>query len=151
MIKTPIDATLASSLQSLAECQLQIQTSRASALDAGVVGLMGVDAAIAASIVGVHGVTDLWIIALVLICASFAGVSTALLIQVQTESGHLSLKSSRDEMPVPITSSCVASLMISLLLYSPTGVRLTGRSRRLANALVLTLIAVLVELASQIH
>jgi hypothetical protein len=142
---------LASSLQSLAECQLQIQTSRAGSLDAGVVGLMGVDAAIAASIVGVHGATDLWATALVLICASFARVSTALLIQgadgigpsiaeviARRDAGadHEFVRDILDDL-----SACVLANRRALDRKEP----------RLANALVLTLIAVLVELASQIH
>lgn len=151
MTKTPIDATLAASLQSLAECQLQIQTSRAAALDAGAVGLMGVNAAIAASIAVVHGTTGLSIVALVLTCISFVALSSALLMQDANGIGPciteviVNLGEDSDSNPVRAILDDLAGCVLA------NRRALRRKEPRLANALVLTLVAVLVELAGQIH
>lgn len=151
MTKTPIDATLASSLQSLAECQLQIQTSRAAALDAGAVGLMGVDAAIAASIAVAHGTTDLSVVALALTCVSFVALSSALLMQDANGIGPCiaevidNLGNDSDGNPVRAILDDLAGCVLA------NRRALRRKEPRLANALVLTLAAVLVELAGQIH
>jgi hypothetical protein len=54
-------------LCSLAESQLQMQTARSSALDGGALGVIAVDAGVAAIIVGAPGAYGLWIVALVLL------------------------------------------------------------------------------------
>lgn len=58
---------LADRLCSLAESQLQTQAARSLALDAGALGVMAVDAAVAAIVIGARGAYDLWIVALVLL------------------------------------------------------------------------------------
>ena len=62
-----ITPRLADRLCSLAEGQLQAQVSRSGALDAGALGVMAVDAAVAAIVVGTRGAHDLWIVALALL------------------------------------------------------------------------------------
>lgn len=60
-------ATLASELCALARDQLQMQTSRSSALDAGALGVMALDIALAAIVIGVRSAYGLWIAALALL------------------------------------------------------------------------------------
>jgi hypothetical protein len=67
----PITPRLAESLRLLAASQLQTQVSRSVALDASAVGVMAIDAAVAAIVIGVVGAYDLWILALVLLGLSF--------------------------------------------------------------------------------
>jgi hypothetical protein len=62
-----IKPALADSLRSLAECQLQMQTARSAALDGGALGVMAVDAAVTAIVIGTRGTHELWIVALVLL------------------------------------------------------------------------------------
>lgn len=62
---------LAAGLRSLAECQLQMQTARSAALDGGALGVMAVNAGIAAIVIAARGAAGLWIVALVLLGLSF--------------------------------------------------------------------------------
>jgi hypothetical protein len=62
---------LADRLCSLAESQLQMQTARFAALDGGALGVMAVDAGVAAIVIGARGAYELWILALVLLGLSF--------------------------------------------------------------------------------
>jgi len=54
-------------LCSLAESQLQMQTARSAALDGGALGVIAVDAGVAAIIVGAPGAYGLWIVALAML------------------------------------------------------------------------------------
>jgi hypothetical protein len=65
-----ITPRLADRLGSLAESQLQIQMSRSAALDAGALGVMGVDVAVAAIVLAVGSADYLWVAALLLPCVS---------------------------------------------------------------------------------
>src|SRR5271169_1592739 len=65
MSTKPITPGLAGRLCSLAESQLQIQAARSVALDASALGVMAVDAAATAIVIGVRGAYDLWVVALV--------------------------------------------------------------------------------------
>jgi hypothetical protein len=56
----------------LAVSQLQTQVSRSGTLDASALGVMAVDAAVSAIIVGTRGGNDLWIVALALLALSLA-------------------------------------------------------------------------------
>jgi len=67
-----ITPRLADRLCSLAESQLQIQAARSVALDGGALGVMAVDAAVAAIVIGARGAYGLWIIALALLGLSLA-------------------------------------------------------------------------------
>ena len=55
----------------LAASQLQIQAARSASLDAGALGVMTIDAAVATIVLGVGGTYGLWIVALVLLGLSF--------------------------------------------------------------------------------
>jgi hypothetical protein len=59
-------------LCSLAQDQLKMQTSRSVALDAGALGLMVLDTALATNLLDSRGAYDLWIAALALFSLSFA-------------------------------------------------------------------------------
>jgi hypothetical protein len=63
---------LAESLRSLAECQLQMQTVRSAALDGGALGVMAVDAGVAAIVIGIRSRYDLWILGLILLGLSLS-------------------------------------------------------------------------------
>jgi len=60
-----ITPRLAERLCSLAESQLQMQTARSAALDAGALGVIAVNTGVAAIVIGTGGAYDLWIVALV--------------------------------------------------------------------------------------
>ncbi len=51
----------------LAASQLQIQAARSVALDSSALGVMAIDLAVAAIVVGTRGAYDLWILALILL------------------------------------------------------------------------------------
>jgi hypothetical protein len=70
MSTKPITPRLAESLRLLAVSQLQAQAARSAALDTGALGVMAVNAALAAIIVGTRGAYDLWIAALALLALS---------------------------------------------------------------------------------
>jgi hypothetical protein len=61
---------LADRLCWLAESQLQMQTARFAALDGGALGVIAVNAGVAAIVIGTGGAYDLWIVALVVLVVS---------------------------------------------------------------------------------
>ena len=71
MSTKPITLRLTDRLCSLAESQLQTQVSRSVALDASALGVMAIDAAVAAIVIGTGGAYDLWILTLALLGLSF--------------------------------------------------------------------------------
>ena len=71
MATKPITPKFAESLRSLAASQLQTQAARSASVDAGALGVMTVDAAVAAIVTGTSGGYDLWILALALLGLSF--------------------------------------------------------------------------------
>ncbi len=147
----PIPSELVGSLQSLAECQLQSQTSRSAALDAVAGGVMGVDVAIAASVLGVRSALHLWVVALALLCASFATVAVALLMRSGDGMGPMVM-----EVLANRGSRSVQDLERELLedLAAQVAVNrrtLDRKEPRIVAALVLNLLAVAVELAGQVH
>jgi hypothetical protein len=73
-----INPGLADWLRLLAVSQLQTQAARSVALDASALGVMAVDAAVAAIVIGVRGAYGLWIVALVLLGLSL-GVAVRVL------------------------------------------------------------------------
>jgi hypothetical protein len=79
MPTTPTEPELADRLNRrlLAMSQVQIQAARSVALDAGALGVMAVDAAVAAIVIGARGTYGLWILALVLLgCSLCVAVRT---------------------------------------------------------------------------
>jgi hypothetical protein len=78
MSTNPIEPGLADNLNRrlLAASQLQIQAARSVALDGGALGVVAVDIAVAAIVLGARGAYDLWILALLLL-----GLSLGLAVQ----------------------------------------------------------------------
>lgn len=67
MSTKPITPRLADNLRLLVASQLQIQAAQSVALDASALGVMAVDAGVAAIIIATRGAYDLWIVALTLL------------------------------------------------------------------------------------
>jgi hypothetical protein len=84
-----ITPRLADRLCSLAESQLQTQVSRSGTLDAGALGVMAVDAAIGAIVIGTRGAYDLWIGGLALLGLSLGLAVRALLLAGAKQNGPL--------------------------------------------------------------
>jgi hypothetical protein len=82
MFTKPIAPRLADNLRLLVASQLQIQAAQSVALDASALGVMAVDAGVAAIILGNRGVYGLWIVALVLL-----GISLGLAVRTLRLSG----------------------------------------------------------------
>jgi len=74
-------------LCSLAQDQLKMQTSRSATLDTGALGLMAIDAALAALVIGTSGAYGLWVAALTLLGLSFALAIRALRLAGAEETG----------------------------------------------------------------
>jgi hypothetical protein len=77
-----ITPRLADRLCSLAESQLQTQAARSVALDASALGVMAVDAGVAAIIIGARGAYDLWILALALLKRAQTFLVAAILVEL---------------------------------------------------------------------
>ena len=69
---------LAATLRSLAVGQLQMQASRSATLDTVAIGVMGIDLAVAAIVVGVQSAHHLWIASLAVLGLSFGLAMRAL-------------------------------------------------------------------------
>ncbi|HVA20261.1 MAG TPA: hypothetical protein VMU55_08805 [Solirubrobacteraceae bacterium] len=82
-----ITPRFADNLRLLAASQLQTQAARSVALDGGALGVMAVDAGVAAIVIGARGAYDLWIVALVLLGLSFGVGVRALRRQGADETG----------------------------------------------------------------
>jgi hypothetical protein len=82
-----ITPRLAGRLCSLAESQLQMQTARSAALDGGVLGVIAVDAGVAAIVIGTRGAYELWIVAMVLLWLSLGLAVRALRLPGAEETG----------------------------------------------------------------
>lgn len=151
MISTPLDATLAHSLQSLAESQLQSQLSRRAALDATAAAIMGLDAVIAAAIGGVGAQNGLSTAAVALLGLSFSIVATVLLTRGADDMGPLvtevmARRSARSdqELVVDLLDDLAARIAANQLALSRKEPRITA-------GLVLTLIGVLAVIVGQLH
>ena len=84
-----ITPRLADRLCSLAESQLQTQVSRSGTLDASALGVMAVDSAVAAIIIGTRGAYYLWIVALALLGVSLSVAVRTLLSPGAKQNGPL--------------------------------------------------------------
>jgi hypothetical protein len=73
-------------LCTLAESQLQMQTSRSTALEAGALGVMAVNAAFAANVVNT-GAADLWVVALALLGLSLGLAARTLRLPAAEQTG----------------------------------------------------------------
>lgn len=147
----PISSSLAASLQSLAQCQLQGQMSRSVALDGGAIGVMGVDAALAAVVIGLPYTHRLGLFALVLLNISLVIAMAALLTVGATDMGPaigevLSDRSHRsgDDIERNLLEDLASRVAVNQSA-------LDRKERRLTAALALILVAIACELVWQLH
>jgi hypothetical protein len=147
----PIQPRLAAALQSLAECQLQSQTSRSAALDTAAAGVMSVDAAIAASVLAIRSAHHLWVAALTLLVFSLAVSASALIIASANDIGPTveAIIVNRDRR----SASDLEHRLLDDLARRVTANQqaLARKEPRLLSALATMLLAIFVELAGQIH
>jgi hypothetical protein len=150
MSTKPITPRLAESLRLLAASQLQTQAARSAALDGGALGVMAVDAAVTAIVIGTGGAYGLWILALVLLGLSTGLAISALLVGGAKEIGPLVIvllndRENRDDK----------ELEQSLLedLADETLVNNQGLARKdplFISALTFLVLAIIVEVAGRL-
>jgi hypothetical protein len=144
-----ITPRLADNLRLLAASQLQTQAARSAALDGGALGVMAVDAAATAIVIGARGAYGLWIVALALLVLSAGLAVCALLVRGAKEIGPLVTDILSD-----VKYSDDKELEQSLLedLADETLVNNQGLARKdplFICALALLVLAILVELAGR--
>ncbi len=146
-----ITPRLADALRSLAESQLQTQISQSAALDARALGVMGVNAAIAAIILSAHSAYHLWIAALALLGASLALAVRALLLTGAERLGPLVGRVLVDRqahgdrrLEQWLLEDLAADMLINRNALARKAPWITG-------AFALMALAILVELAGRIH
>lgn len=146
-----ITPTLAAALQSMTESQLQSQTSRSAALDAGAVGLMGVDAAVAAVVLGVRSADHLWVAALVLLGVSLTVAALALVMSGADDIGPMAAEiiagregRTDDDVERELLEDLAARVAANQCA-------LERKEPRVVAALASMLIAVLIALAGQLR
>jgi hypothetical protein len=137
-------------LCSLAQDQLKMQTSRSAALDTGALGLMALDTALAAILIGTRGAYSLWIAALTLLGLSFGLAIRALRLKGAKATGP-SVARLREERETHDEHQITESLLADLT----AGVRINERA--LARKAVLfdraqtvLALAVLIDLAGRL-
>ncbi len=138
-------------LCSLAESQLQMQTSRSAALDAGALGVMALDAALAAVIIGTRGAYDLWIAALTLLGLSLGLAVRALRILGAEETGP-SVAHLREDRETHDEHQITESLLADLT----AGIRnndhaLARKAVLFDRALIVLVLAILIDLAGRLR
>lgn len=150
MATKPIAPRLAESLLLLATSQLQAQAARSAALDAGALGVMAVDAAVTAIVVGAKGAHGLWIVALVLLGLSAGLAVRALLLRGAKEIGPLvtDILNDRDRSN---DEELERSMLEDLATETLANVQALARKDPLfIGALTLLVLAILVELAGRL-
>jgi hypothetical protein len=151
MSAQPNRPRLAESLQILAASQLQTQVSRSVALDASALGVMAIDAAVAAIVVGVTGAYELSILALALLGLSFTLAVTAGRLSGADKTGPLI----DDVLEASETTETDDHLERSLLRDLATDMQtnrraLTHKGRLLKRAQTFLLAAIFVELIGRV-
>jgi hypothetical protein len=146
----PIAARLADKLCSLAVSQLQTQAARSVALDAGAFGVMAVDAAVAAIVIGARGTYGLWIVALVLL-----GLSLGVAVRTLRLPGAERTGPSVADMRKAGECEDEHSLEDSLLNHIDEDLQINGQAlaRKIPlfdQALTFMVLAILVELAGRV-
>jgi hypothetical protein len=146
----PITPRLADRLCSLAESQLQAQAARSAALDGGALGVMAVDAALAAIVIGVRGTYDLWIVALVLLALSL-GVAVRVLRLPGTEQNGPLVADMLDARERNNDATVEEALLKDLATETFANEQALARKDPLMTSAVTCLIlGIVVELAAQV-
>jgi hypothetical protein len=144
-----ITPRLADNLRLLVASQLQTQAAQSVALDAGALGVMAVDAGVAAIIIGTRGTYGLWIVALALLGLSLGLAVRTLRLPGAEDTGpsvaDTLARESKDEQ------SLEDSLLNDLKKDIETNDQALARKAPLFNgALTSLVIAILVELAGRV-
>jgi hypothetical protein len=142
---------LAATLRSLAVGQLQMQASRSATLDTVAIGVMGVDLAAAAIVVGIQSSHHLWIASLAALGLSFSQAIRVLLLEGAKRVGPLVVdvlgaRTWHDDASLEV--SVLESLALDMLADRRA---LAHKKRPIRRALVLLALAIALELAGAIH
>jgi hypothetical protein len=142
---------LASTLRSLAVGQLQMQASRSATLDTIAVGMMGVDLATAAIIVGLQSAHHLWIASLAIVSLSFGLTMRVLLLEGAKRDGPLVIDvlDARAAYDDDRLETYVLEHLATDMLADRRA--LARKKRPLPRALSLLALAIILELAGGIH
>ena len=137
-------------LCSLAESQLQIQAARSGALDTRALGVMTVNAALAAIVIGTGGAHDLWIAALALLGLSLGTAVAALRLAGAKATGP-SIARLREERATHDEHELTESLLEDLAEDVHANDHALARKDPLFNgALTLLVLAILIDLAGRL-
>lgn len=150
MSTKPITPRFAESLRLLAASQLQTQISRSGALDASALGVMALDAALAAIIIDTRGAYDLWIVALALLGLSLGVAVRTLLHPGAKQTGPLvadmlDARETRDDEDLEET--LLKDLAAETLANEQA---LARKDPLIAVAVALLLLAIAIELAGRL-
>ena len=146
-----ITPSLAATLCSLAVGQLQMQASRSATLDTVAIGMMGIDLAVAAIVIGVQSVHHLWIASLAMLGLSFGLAMRVLLLEGARRDGPLVVdvlgaRTTYDD--VRLEASVLERLATDMLADRRA---LACKRRPIPRALALLTLAIVLELAGGIH
>jgi hypothetical protein len=141
---------LAEGLRSLAISQLLMQTARSAALDGDALGVVAVDAAVTAIVIGIRGGYELWVVALVLL-----GLSSGLAVRTARLPGAEETGPLVDDVLTASETEEDDELELSLLRDLAADMRANRRAlarKRLLldRAQTFLVAAILVELAGRI-
>jgi hypothetical protein len=145
-----ITPRLADRLCSLAESQLQMQTARSAALDGGVLGVIAVNAGVAAIVIGTRGAYELWIVAMVLLGLSL-GLAVRTLRMPGAEETGPSVADMREAREIQDDRRLEERLLNDLTEDVETNDHALARKGPLFDrALRFLVLAILVELAGRV-
>ncbi len=137
-------------LCSLAESQLQMQTSRSTALDAGALGVMALDIALSTIVTETEGAYDLWVAALMLLSLSFGLAIQALWLKGTRATGP-SVARLREERETHTARQLRESMLEDLTEDLQTNEHTLARKVVLfERALIVLVLAILIDLAGRI-
>jgi len=143
----PIKPGLANGLRLLAVSQLQIQAARSVALDTSALGVMAIDAALAAIIIGTRGAYDLWIAALVLLGLSL-GVAVRTLLRPGADQNGPSVTEMLDARACDDDETIEGNMLTDLAGdVQINGQALARKDPLIAWAVALLVLGVVIELA----
>ena len=145
-----ITPRLADNLRLLVASQLQIQAARSVALDGGALGVMAVDAGVAAIIIDTRGAYALWIVALVLLVLSL-GVAVLTLRLPGAEDTGPSVADMRQARDTKDDRKLEEWLLNDLTEDIETNEQaLARKDPLLARAVTLLVLAIILELAGRL-
>jgi hypothetical protein len=146
-----ITPRLADNLRLLVASQLQIQAARSVALDGGALGVMAVDAGVAAIIIDTRGAYALWIVALVLLVLSL-GVAVLTLRLPGAEDTGPSVADMRQARDTKDDRKLEEWLLNDLTEDIETNEQaLARKDPLLARAVTLLVLAIILELAAGVQ